>query len=280
MPLIGTIRARDLKRADVQRMTDAIASGKTAGVFKGKTRGRAVVTGGTGTAARVAELLGGIYSWAEKRDLAPGPNPIRAVETARGQAKDRVLSADELYQLGRVLRRQENEVPGVVAAVRLIALTGLRRGEACGLKWDEVDEAGQCLRLESTKTGRSTRPVGRKAMDLLRYLPREDRINWVFPRSDRKGSADMGKAFAALFDTAGLTDARCHDLRRTFASVAADLGFGDATIAELLGHARRGVTARHYIRRPDKALIAAAHKVATRIAAALDGGRRGADRGA
>jgi hypothetical protein len=61
-PLIGKIPARDLKRADVQRMADAIAQGKTAGVFVGKLRGRAVVTGGAGTAARVVELLGGIYS--------------------------------------------------------------------------------------------------------------------------------------------------------------------------------------------------------------------------
>ncbi len=46
---------------------------------------------------------------------------------------------------------------------------------------------------------------------------------------------------------------------------AADEGYGDATIGELLGHARRGVTARHYIRRPDAALIAAAGRVAQRI---------------
>jgi integrase len=76
---------------------------------------------------------------------------------------------------------------------------------------------------------------------------------------------------AAIFDTAGLKDARSHDLRRTFASIAADEGYSDATIGELLGHARRGVTARHYIRRPDAALVAAADKVSARIAVALDG---------
>ena len=43
-------------------------------------------------------------------------------------------------------------------------------------------------------------------------------------------------------------------MRRTFASVAADMGYGDATIAELLGHARRGVTERHYMRRSDPVL--------------------------
>ena len=44
-----------------------------------------------------------------------------------------------------------------------------------------------------------------------------------------------------------------------------------ATIGELLGHARVGVTHRHYIRRPDAALVAAADGVAARIAAAMDG---------
>jgi integrase len=73
-----------------------------------------------------------------------------------------------------------------------------------------------------------------------------------------------------LFDAAGLRDVRSHDLRRTFATIAADEGYSDATIAELLGHARRGVTARHYIRPPDAALVAAADRVAARIAAALD----------
>jgi integrase len=269
-PLIGNIPARELRRADVQRMVDSIAAGKTAAVVKTKPRGRAVVTGGAGTAARVVELLGGIYSWAQKRELVPdGPNPSRGVEKARGAAKDRVLSAAELRALGKVLDRRKDKAPSPVEATRLIALTGLRRDEAFGLKWREIDELGQCLRLGSTKTGRSTRPIGKSALDLLRSLPRNDGVEWVFPRADGKAPAEMKRHVAGLFDAADLTDARSHDLRRTFASVAADLGFGDATIAELLGHARRGVTERHYVRRSDPVLLAAADKVAAQIAAAL-----------
>jgi hypothetical protein len=52
---------------------------------------------------------------------------------------------------------------------------------------------------------------------------------------------------------------------------SANLGYSDGTIGELLGHAARGVTARHYIRRADPVLIAAADKVAERINDALDG---------
>jgi integrase len=53
--------------------------------------------------------------------------------------------------------------------------------------------------------------------------------------------------------------------------MAADEGYSDATIAALLGHSQRNVTARHYIRRPDAALIAAADKTAARIATSMAG---------
>ncbi len=290
-PLVGKIPARDLRRADVQRMADAIAQRKTAGIFKGKprggaiaaadapqpsvtidpsvkSRGRAVVTGGAGTAARVVELLGGIYSWAEKRELVTGPNPAHGVETMRGEAKDRVLSGDELQALGKALDENEARLPMPVAAVRLIALTGLRREEACALRWGEIDFTASCLRLEATKTGRSTRPIAKAARDLLQSLPRLS-DEWVFPNRTATGRAELKASIAELFDAAELKDARSHDLRRTFGSVAADEGYSDATIGELLGHSRRGVTQRHYIRRPDAALIAAADRVSARIATAL-----------
>jgi integrase len=277
-PLIGTLRARDVTRADVQRMVDHIAQGKTAGIFKSKPRGKAVVTGGPGTAARVATLLGGIYSWAEKRGLVTGPSPTRGVETARHQASDRVLTPGELTALGKAARDAETNSPMAATAVRLIALTGVRREEACGLRWTEVDNSAQCIRLDASKTGRSTRAIGINASALLQrlYKSRSSDV-WVFPSSDGTRSADLKKSIAAIFDAAGLEDARSHDLRRTFASIAADEGYSDATIGELLGHARRGVTARHYIRRPDAALVTAADKVSGRIAAAFDGRKASAD---
>jgi hypothetical protein len=78
--------------------------------FSGKPRVKAIVTGGAGTAARVAELLGGIFTWAERRGLvkaangAPFVNPARGIETVRGEPKARVLNEEvELGALGRVL---------------------------------------------------------------------------------------------------------------------------------------------------------------------------------
>lgn len=269
-PLIGSLRACDVRPADIQRMADAITQGKTAGVFPGRKRGKAVVSGGPGASSRAVGLLGGVYSWAGKRGLVQALNPVRGVEIFRSQPRDKVLNGSELAALGESLANNESRYPEAVAAIRLIALTGLRREEVCGLQWIEIDENGQCFRLQASKTGRSVRPVGKAAFEILRALTRRS-AKWVFPNRSDTGSADLKKLIAFLFDVAGLREARSHDLRRTFASIAADEGYGDSTIGELLGHARRGVTARHYIRRPDAALVAAADRVSSRMAAALLG---------
>lgn len=149
-------------------------------------------------------------------------------------------------------------------------MTGMCANEACGLRWREIDVAARCVRLEKSKTGRSMRPIGKSAIELLETLPRLH-DDFVYPNRDRTGHADFKSMLASLFDASGLHDARVQALRRTFASAAADEGYDDATIGEMLGHARRGVTARHYIRRPDSALVAAADKVAARILVAMTG---------
>jgi integrase len=61
-----------------------------------------------------------------------------------------------------------------------------------------------------------------------------------------------------------------HGLRHSFASVADDLGLSEPTIAALLGHAGGGVT-RGYIHKLDAALLAAADKVAGRVANLMAG---------
>lgn len=262
-PLIGSIPAGKLTAAEVQRMSDAIGAGKTAGTFKGKPRGKAVVTGGPGTATRVVELLGGVWVWGRKRGYVTGASPTIDVDRVRGDAKDRVLSPDEL----RGLAGAAADDNPAARAVRLIALTGWRREEVVGLRWSEID--GHTVRLAGTKTGRSVRPIGQAALDALAACPRYS--EWVFPNGGGTGPAALKGAIAAIFDAAGLTDARSHDLRRTFASVAADLGYSDATIAELLGHARRGVTERLFVRRSDPVLIAAADAVSAKINALMTG---------
>ena len=186
------------------------------------------------------------------------------------ELRSEILSAPEFKWLGATLREQESARPMAVAVIRLCSETGLRLDEAASLRQSETDSVNSCLRLEKTKTGRSTRPVGKVVLDFLATLPKLHE-EWLFPNRDGTGSADLKKSIAEIFDAAGLPDVRSQVLHRTFASLASDMGYSDATVDEILGHARRGVGQKHYIRRPDAALVAATDKVSARIAAMLDG---------
>jgi hypothetical protein len=121
---IGPRIASEITRPDVQRMADAIAAGKTAGDFKTKARGKRV-TGGQGSAARVVALLGGIWTWAERRELVTGANPAHGIEVQRGETSDRVLTRDELRRVGEALAARTSDQPMACGALRLIALNWL-----------------------------------------------------------------------------------------------------------------------------------------------------------
>ena len=288
-PLVGNIRSDMLTRADAQKMIDSIAAGKTATVEKTKPRGRARVTGGTGIATRTAELLGGIWNWAEKRGHVSGPSPTVGTDRIKGDPTDRRLSVGELRTLGRVLREIEQEwivfnnarqaahsvgkhgpvlpkglaSPSAIVVCRLLATTGLRPGEAASLRWSEIDLAAQTILLGDSKTGRSTRPLGRAAVRLIEGIVRTS-DEWLFPATRGVGSATFKKPLVQLLERAGI-DATPKALRSTFASVAGDIGFSGGTIGDMLGHARQGVTERHYIRRVNSVLIAAANEVSEAI---------------
>ena len=79
------------------------------------------------------------------------------------------------------------------------------------------------------------------------------------------------KIWASIVRRGGLpSDLTPHVLRHSFASLAADLGFSEPTIAALIGHASHSVTSR-YVHSADAVLLAAADTVAKRIALLMAG---------
>jgi hypothetical protein len=65
VPLLGKKRVQTLKPADINKFVEDVASGRTATIQQtGKKRGKSIVRGGLGTAARTVGLLGGILTYA------------------------------------------------------------------------------------------------------------------------------------------------------------------------------------------------------------------------
>lgn len=268
-PLIGGKAVDEIDSRAVRRLIGDITTGKTAAVVKTKLRGRANVRGGPATAARVADLLSGIMTWAVDEGVIEH-NPVHRVRRFRSEARQRFLSNEELGRLGAILaagkdREAKAFNPHAINIVALLCLSGCRVGEMTGLRWSEVDFGLKCLRLEDTKTGKSLRAIGDPAISILRAQSRIAGSPFVFTGSRRKAPYQgIGKETRRILNAANIEGATPHTLRHTFASVASSLGYSDGTIAGLLGHKGRGVTSR-YIHRPDQALASAAQAVSEKI---------------
>jgi integrase len=142
-------------------------------------------------------------------------------------------------------------------------LTGWRRGEVLGLRWSEIDLTRRTARLTDTKTGASMRALSMKACALIRSQAQIS--EWVFP--SRSGEQIIGyrKMWLKIAATGGLSaDITPHVLRHSFASLAADLGYSESTIAALIGHKMHSITSR-YVHSADAVLLAAADGVAVEI---------------
>jgi len=271
IPLLGTRRVKDIAPSDVNRFIRDVSAGKTKLDVKTKKRGRAIVRGGAGTAARAAGLLGGILTYAIEQGVIQ-KNPVHGIRKPADAVRKRRLSEQEYREFGKILAVKclDEQFAVTVQIARFLAITGCRRGEAINMKWSEVDPDNSCLRLIDSKEGSSVRPVGLPVLDMLN-LAHNDNGAFVFGGTVA-GKALVGfpKLWKKLLKDTPLADVTPHVLRHSFASIANDLGFTEATIAAMVGHSRGTVTSR-YIHTIDTALVMAADTVAGYIHGLLNG---------
>lgn len=269
-PLLGQVRLRALTRADVERFQQDVASGKSRADIKTKPRGRAIVSGGKGTAARSVAILSMLLSFAVARGLR-SDNPARGVRLLANQRRERFLSFAEISRIGEALSKIEAEGSNLAAirVIRLLLLTGCRRGEIVGLEWKWVDFERRCLRLPDSKTGAKTVPLGGPAIDLLRAIPAIGGSEFVFPASRGAGHIiGIRSVWEEARKLAKLPGVRIHDLRHSFASVAVSGGESLYIVGKILGH-RQARTTEIYAHLAPDPVQAAADRAARKIAEAL-----------
>ena len=220
--------------------------------------------GATPVAAdRSAPILSVIMRQAEAYGYRPEEsNPCTGIKRHRRRGRERFLSGEDLQRLGRVLHRREADRPLQVAAVRLLLLTGCRKGEVLSLKWSFYREGK--LFLPDSKTGPRTVWLSSAARTVLEALPR--RAIWVFPGERRDGPvSSLDPFWNAVRAEADLRDVRLHDLRHTYASVALMNGETVLTIGKLLGHDDPATTLK-YIHLSEAAVRDAVKAVAPALA--------------
>jgi integrase len=279
IPLLGKMSVKAVTRDDVEAFMHDVAGGITAGRQKTRPRGLSVVRGGRGVAGRTVGLLGAIFTYAVRKGLRID-NPAHGVVKFAEGRRERRLTDHEYRQLGMALAKAEENVwQPAIAATRLMALTGWRRGEALNLHWSEVDLPRRTARLADTKTGASLRPLSQSACAVIHAQPRNGDLVFASRAGEAPiiGYRKMWLRIAKLGDLPA--DITPHVLRHSFASLAADLGYAEPTIASLLGHKTHSITSR-YIHSADTVLLAAADAVANETLKLMLQGRTEAIKGA
>jgi site-specific recombinase XerD len=268
-PLLGKRQIGSLKLGDIEGAQADIAAGKTSKARVGSRGG--VTTGGEGVAARTMSSLHSIFEHAVRLGKMTA-NPARGVRRMASTARIRRLSRVEIGKLGEALRKAEadGEHPKGIAAIRFLLLTGFRRMEGLGLQRAWLDDEEGSIRFPDTKSGAQTRVIGDAAIKVLLAQPQIGKSPYFFPADWGDGHfIGVVRVLDRVCALAKLDDVTPHTLRHTFASVAAELGFSELTIAALLGHAARGVTQRYI--HIDEALMMTSDKVAQEISDLLDG---------
>lgn len=274
LPALGSREVEALDLSHVQALHRSLATTPTQA-----NRCVAVVSAVLGFAAR-------------HRRLRPaGGDPTAGIEPYPEKKYRERFSLAQLAQLGEAIHEAEANCTlhrSALLAIRLLALTGMRRSEVtghmqkvrrtetAGLRWADLDLESRIIRLRGSKTGARVVPLGLAAIELLTAArPADASPEDYVCRGEKPGAPFVGidRVRRVLYTRAAIDGPGrdLHSLRTTFSSIAADAGYSEIIVAALLGHrVAAGVTAR-YIHPDRDPLHQAADVTSATIAAALAG---------
>jgi integrase len=183
-------------------------------------------------------------------------NPCKGVERNREHARQRYLTADEMARLTRALAEFPDR--DMADIVRMLLLTGARKGEVVAMKWADLDlSVGTWTKPASiVKQNRAhTVPLSAPACQLLSEIKQRrtgSHSEYVFLGVGKHGQIRyIFNAWRRLCKAASIVNLRVHDLRHSFASELVSSGASLPLIGSLLGHRSAASTYRYSHLYPD-----------------------------
>jgi len=225
---------------------------------------------GPAAANNAMRALRAIWNHALDRDDTLPANPVRR------------LKGDGWFKLApRERSVRSDELPAFYAAVDalpsrtardyllLLLFTGLRRREAAGLRWDDVDFALQVIRLPAARTKADRKldlPMSTFVRDLL-VARRAIGIEgpWVFSADSKSGHIEEPKFHLGLVAKATGIGVSVHDLRRSFLTVADSTDMSPLALQGLVNHALRKDVTSNYVQMSVDRLREPAQRVCDRL---------------
>jgi integrase len=226
-------------------------------------------------ANRILALLSKMFSLAIKWKYR-FDNPCRGVERFQESATSK---QDELQRLLQALAAHPNQHSA--NAVRLLLMTGSRRGEVLSATWDQFDFDRGVWTKPSTHTKQKRQhhvPLSAPALVLLSGMKAQreregDPSAFLFPSpAGDTPQRELKRFWHSVCGKAGLENVRVHDLRHSFASYLASSGASLHLIGEMLGHTQPSTTHRyaHLLDDPKR-------KAADRVGAIITAAENGAE---
>lgn len=270
-----------IKPMDVERFFNSLSAQKN-------TKGEPLYS--QATLHHFYRILNAIFSYAELNDLVP-KNIMRKVQVPKNPK--RALKENEDFLTIDEAKRFLKELYDVPLQWRcmmmLFVTTGIRRGEACGLIWQDINfqeatlsisrnvtySKEQGIKVGPTKTENSVRtlPLSASMVTLLRLWKREQsKLNPLLPSAFV--FANIDDPYQPMFPTSptrwlhtftkkhGLPSVSPHDLRHTCGSLMLTSGASVKEVQNTLGHADASTTLNFYVGTDQKALEQASKKLA------------------
>jgi integrase len=201
-------------------------------------------------------------------------NPARGIERNAEPKRARYLDPEkgEFERLTKALEQHPDKQATNI--VRLLLLTGARRGEVLNAKWGQFDlqkgtwtKPGATTKQKTEHHAPLSAPARRLLAEIFEGVPEGARRDedWVFPgKVTGQPREGIKRAWEEIRQASGLPDLRIHDLRHSYASILASSGLSLSIIGQLLGHTQPATTAR-YAHLFDDPLRAATERVAAII---------------
>ena len=217
-------------------------------------------------------LMSYFLKWCERQEYRTlNTNPVKLIRKFKLQGRDRVYSDEEYARIVEAfsIGRKTNILnPIGFDVLELIIFTGCRNSEIRKLTWDEVDFDNSLLRLKKGKTGARSVPLARRAVEIIKSALQNKTANDapVFPSATGNTMTDSAlyKHWDFVRMHAKLENARIHDLRHSFATVASMNGENAMVIQKVMGHSTIATTQR-YVHINNVAGIEAADNTAKKI---------------
>ena len=217
---------------------------------------RKITKGGAAYVAnRTVAVLSKMLNLAAKWGWRTGDNPSKGIERNPEKKRKRYLSAAEIGRLLEALDGLDDQQSANI--VRLLMLTGARRGEALSARWDQF-KGHKWVKPGATTKQKTDHevPLSAPALLLIERIrenaekkmakTKQPISDYLFPgHAGVDHQTDVKRSWAAAIKAAKLPGVRLHDLRHTYASVLVSAGQSLPVIGALLGHSQPNTTARY-----------------------------------